>query len=176
MQIRQSGNATCLTVRPLVRGGKALSRSKRAESTVSVMPRRRFRITPWDCYVQVWPRNRTGLAPRRGGFARIDRHVCPPSRFLIFRTIGRHLEHLWNKLSVYGAIFSKFQAERQSNHQELWSGRWESNPRPKLGKLLYCHCTTPARFSDCTCELSVGPDFRLIHGRASQAAPRDAAG
>ena len=24
------------------------------------------------------------------------------------------------------------------------SGRWESNPRPKLGKLLYCHCTTPA--------------------------------
>ena len=50
------------------------------------------------------------------------------------------------------------------NHQELWSGRWESNPRPKLGKLLYCHCTTPARFFDCTCELSVGPDFRLIHG------------
>src|SRR6266850_2915153 len=28
--------------------------------------------------------------------------------------------------------------------QGLWSGRWESNPRPKLGKLLYCHCTTPA--------------------------------
>jgi hypothetical protein len=25
-----------------------------------------------------------------------------------------------------------------------WSGRWESNPRPKLGKLLYYHCTTPA--------------------------------
>src|SRR4029077_129499 len=55
---------------------------------------------------------------------------------------------LWNilgaKPSVYGAIFSSFQAERQSNHQELWSGRWESNPRPKLGKLLYCHYTTPA--------------------------------
>src|ERR1700740_1560370 len=31
--------------------------------------------------------------------------------------------------------------------QDLWSGRWESNPRPKLGKLLYCHCTTPARLS-----------------------------
>src|ERR1700676_2759022 len=28
-----------------------------------------------------------------------------------------------------------------------WSGRWESNPRPKLGKLLYCHCTTPALLS-----------------------------
>jgi hypothetical protein len=46
----------------------------------------------------------------------------------------------------------------------IWSGRWESNPRPKLGKLLYCHCTTPARFSDCTCELWLGPGFRLIHG------------
>jgi hypothetical protein len=33
------------------------------------------------------------------------------------------------------------------DHRELWSGRWESNPRPKLGKLLYCHCTTPAHFS-----------------------------
>src|SRR5882724_2623414 len=50
------------------------------------------------------------------------------------------------------------------NFAGSWSGRWESNPRPKLGKLLYCHCTTPARFFDCTCELSVGPDFRLIHG------------
>jgi hypothetical protein len=29
----------------------------------------------------------------------------------------------------------------------IWSGRWESNPRPKLGKLLYCHCTTPAHSS-----------------------------
>jgi hypothetical protein len=29
----------------------------------------------------------------------------------------------------------------------IWSGRWESNPRPKLGKLLYCHCTTPALVS-----------------------------
>src|SRR5260370_10095292 len=26
----------------------------------------------------------------------------------------------------------------------IWSGRRESNPCPKLGKLLYCHCTTPA--------------------------------
>src|SRR6266571_8767987 len=31
------------------------------------------------------------------------------------------------------------------DHREFWSGRWESNPRPKLGKLLYCHCTTPAQ-------------------------------
>jgi hypothetical protein len=33
------------------------------------------------------------------------------------------------------------------NFADLWSGRWESNPRPKLGKLLYCHCTTPAHRS-----------------------------
>src|SRR5713101_2892466 len=32
------------------------------------------------------------------------------------------------------------------NFAVFWSGRWESNPRPKLGKLLYCHCTTPALF------------------------------
>src|SRR6516165_10039685 len=30
----------------------------------------------------------------------------------------------------------------------IWSGRWESNPRPKLGKLLYCHYTTPAALSN----------------------------
>ena len=34
------------------------------------------------------------------------------------------------------------------SHRCFWSGRWESNPRPKLGKLLYCHCTTPARCSE----------------------------
>jgi hypothetical protein len=33
---------------------------------------------------------------------------------------------------------------RPRNFFRIWSGRWESNPRPKLGKLLYCHCTTPA--------------------------------
>src|SRR5580698_1170891 len=32
----------------------------------------------------------------------------------------------------------------QRKRFKIWSGRWESNPRPKLGKLLYCHCTTPA--------------------------------
>src|SRR6202521_2442826 len=28
---------------------------------------------------------------------------------------------------------------------DKWSGRWESNPRLKLGKLGYYHYTTPAR-------------------------------
>ena len=35
-------------------------------------------------------------------------------------------------------------AKGRLNNQRTWSGRWESNQRPKLGKLLYCHCTTPA--------------------------------
>ncbi|SRR5260370_30359642 len=82
------------------------------------------------------------------------------SRFVVQRAAKAHkagvdvleqLRGLWNilgtKPSVCGAIFSSFQAERQSNHKDLWSGRWESNPRPKLGKLLYCHCTTPALLS-----------------------------
>jgi hypothetical protein len=32
--------------------------------------------------------------------------------------------------------------------QEKWSGRWESNPRLKLGKLGYYHYTTPATGDD----------------------------
>jgi hypothetical protein len=47
------------------------------------------------------------------------------------------LRGFWNtfgtKSSVFWAIFGDFQVQRQSNHQEVWSGRWESNPRPKLG-------------------------------------------
>jgi hypothetical protein len=31
-----------------------------------------------------------------------------------------------------------------SRLSEEWSGRWESNPRLKLGKLGYYHYTTPA--------------------------------
>src|SRR5216684_1300836 len=30
----------------------------------------------------------------------------------------------------------------------IWSGRWESNPRLKLGKLGYYHYTTPAPLLD----------------------------
>ena len=73
---------------------------------------------------------------------------CTRKRLKLRGKVLEQLRGLWNilgtKPSVYGAIFSNFQAERQSNHQDLWSGRWESNPRPKLGKLLHCHCTTPA--------------------------------
>jgi hypothetical protein len=47
------------------------------------------------------------------------------------------LSGVWNilgtKPSLVAAIFSNFQAEGQSNHQDFWSGRWESNPRSKLG-------------------------------------------
>ena len=34
---------------------------------------------------------------------------------------------------------------RDTPDKEKWSGRWESNPRLKLGKLGYYHYTTPAR-------------------------------
>src|SRR5437762_13955743 len=47
----------------------------------------------------------------------------------------------------------------------FWSGRWESNPRPKLGKLLYCHCTTPAlkiKLADCGGRLQ-WVDYRSLH-------------
>src|SRR5438094_5345716 len=37
------------------------------------------------------------------GFARISSHAGPPSRFPIVRTIGKGLEHPWNKtLSLWG--------------------------------------------------------------------------
>src|ERR1700687_505589 len=39
-----------------------------------------------------------------------------------------------------------WKTRRRPKFFRFWSGRRESNPRPKLGKLLYCHCTTPARF------------------------------
>src|SRR5437660_5984746 len=53
----QSGNATCLTVRALARGGKRrrYHGQNLPRVLISVTPRRRFRIAPWDCYVQVWP-------------------------------------------------------------------------------------------------------------------------
>ena len=52
--------------------------------------------------------------------------------------------NLGPKLGPTGPIFRFLAVEGQLNQRDFWSGRWESNPRPKLGKLLYCHCTTPA--------------------------------
>src|SRR5260370_5382370 len=37
---------------------------------------------------------------------------------------------------------------RDTPANEKWSGRWESNPRLKLGKLGYYHYTTPAPLPD----------------------------
>src|ERR1700686_5043631 len=37
---------------------------------------------------------------------------------------------------------------RDTPGNEKWSGRWESNPRLKLGKLGYYHYTTPAPLFD----------------------------
>ena len=44
-----------------------------------------------------------------------------------------------------GGFGKKWRMQQLRKCFVFWSGRWESNPRPKLGKLLYCHCTTPAR-------------------------------
>src|SRR6266550_1227677 len=53
----KSGNATCLTVRALARGGKRrrYHGQNLPRVLISVTPRRRFRIESWDCHVQVWP-------------------------------------------------------------------------------------------------------------------------
>src|SRR3979409_468334 len=62
-----------------------------------------------------------------------------------------------------GVVFSRSQwtikREKKPSNQALldfsgppwntvWSGRWESNPRLKLGKLGYYHYTTPAPMFD----------------------------
>jgi hypothetical protein len=41
-------------------------------------------------------------------------------------------------------IENKVEHCRDRPDNENWSGRWESNPRLKLGKLGYYHYTTPA--------------------------------
>src|ERR1700723_4460520 len=49
-----------------------------------------------------------------------------------------------------------------------WSGRWESNPRLKLGKLGYYHYTTPARAAI----LVAFGGIKQIHPTDSGKAPR----
>jgi hypothetical protein len=39
----------------------------------------------------------------------------------------------------------KTSAIEHLGQRKWWSGRWESNPRLKLGKLGYYHYTTPAQ-------------------------------
>jgi hypothetical protein len=60
---------------------------------------------------------------------------------------GFHIQPRAKLSRLVGNLRGKSQ-QGQLHQQDLWSGRWESNPRPKLGKLLYCHCTTPAH---CDC-------------------------
>ena len=55
-----------------------------------------------------------------------------------------------------------------------WSGRWESNPRLKLGKLGYYHYTTPALQADSS-RVPTGDANKLIdrcrHPAAEEFAP-----
>jgi hypothetical protein len=57
---------------------------------------------------------------------------------------------------------------RDTPGNEKWSGRWESNPRLKLGKLGYYHYTTPAPVSDSS-RLSEDQATSADRGRGSGA-------
>ena len=51
------------------------------------------------------------------------------------RTIARALEHPWNKTLSLGGDFQQFPGVEAI--ESTVSGRWESNPRPKLGKVAH---------------------------------------
>ncbi len=47
------------------------------------------------------------------------------------------LGSIWDpKRPIFGLDSGRFAAQGQQNHRDLWSGRWESNPRPAFRKLL----------------------------------------
>ena len=48
---------------------------------------------------------------------------------------------------------------------QIWSGRWESNPRHKLGKLGYYHYTTPAKVA-ILCATALGFNHSVPRGVA----------
>src|ERR1700686_3289939 len=48
---------------------------------------------------------------------------------------------MWEPGNELGYVLGQ---RRDTPDNEKWSGRWESNPRLKLGKLGYYHYTTPA--------------------------------
>src|ERR1700722_12459733 len=52
---------------------------------------------------------------------------------------------LWERGNKLSRVLGQ---RRDTPDNEKWSGRWESNPRLKLGKLGYYHYTTPAPESD----------------------------
>jgi len=50
------------------------------------------------------------------------------------RTVARALEHPWNKTLSLGDDFQQFPGVEAI--ESTVSGRWESNPRPKIGKAV----------------------------------------
>jgi hypothetical protein len=64
-----------------------------------------------------------------------------PGRIMIDRTTTIQLStvQLPSKTSRFLVEFGGLSRVRSTESSGLWSGRWESNPRPKLGKLLFCH-------------------------------------
>ena len=59
--------------------------------------------------VQALPQNRTGLASRTVACTQIVTHVGLPSGSRIFRTIGKALEHPWNKTLSLWSDFQQLQ-------------------------------------------------------------------
>ena len=61
----------------------------------------------------------------------IPNHPCPPSE-ISWAQLGRKTTPGWAQIEE-----SKVSKDSRINRNfaDCWSGRWESNPRPKLGKL-----------------------------------------
>jgi hypothetical protein len=84
---------------------------------------------------------------------RVDGGQIRPSRTIRPRRRSAH----WMKRTAVAAprlserddeLGRVLRQRRDTPGNEEWSGRWESNPRLKLGKLGYYHYTTPASGSD----------------------------
>src|SRR5207249_9473619 len=76
------------------------------------------------------------------------RRICLTCLLATLTRFGRKSVTDVSREKRYGFawIWKKWKMRQRPKSFVFWSGRWESNPRPKLGKLLYCHCTTPAHF------------------------------
>ena len=94
-----------------------------------------------------WPNrsrsaNRTILGKPQPFRRRLLASVFDRPARLISRTESQTLGTA--RLVISFEYWKKRRVAERGKRFRIWSGRWESNPRPKLGKLLYCHCTTPA--------------------------------
>ena len=74
---------------------------------------------------------------------------------------------LWERGNKLSRVLGQ---RRDTSDNEKWSGRWESNPRLKLGKLGYYHYTTPALLPILVAFQNL---WQIDSGRARHAAKED---